>query len=663
MHLATRFVVVCTLSGLIAGSATALAQSSADLIDATKRQDVATVRTLLTTKVDVNGRSSDGSTALHWAAQRNNPQLVDLLVRAGANAKATTRYNVPPLYLAALNGNAQVMERLLAAGADANATVYDGQTMLMTAALSGRPEAVRLLLQRGARIDAVEPSRGQTALMWAASEGNTDAAAVLLEAGANVTAKSTGGFTPLLFAVRNAHLDTAELLLKRGANVNDAAPDGSSALGMAVVNAYFEVAAMLLDRGANPNPPDPRGSPLHTVAWLRKPGADGAAGVGNTPQGTPQQTGHVTPLQLAKKLLEKGANPNVRIEWKEPTFGKEGGTARNPPNVRLGRHLLSYIGATPFYVAAKNGDAPLMRLLADHGANAATPTKAGITPLMVAAGLDYWEGESPGPFTGVTEPERLDAVKLAIELGNDVNAHAVFGTYRMDGDVDYTLLYYPHNIDELLELGVGDPRWSGSTPLIGAVVSGQPTIVQYLIDHGARPDDRTVLGWTPLRVSQGVFFANAKKEFPAAEAILKKALAALPAQTAAGAAQAAAASGVVYLDRDKVAELFAKGGSLGAGSDYRANVGRRTGPGQVEVHEKETDVIYVLDGEATFVTGGTMIGGKVSGPNQWLGTSIEGGVTRQLKKGDFIVIPAGVPHWFKEVPQSVNYYFVKTVRP
>ena len=664
MQLAARVAIVCTLAGF---ARTALAQSPADLIDAAKRQDLAAVRSLLARKVDVNGQAPDGSTALHWAAQRSNPELVDLLVHAGANAKATSRYNVPPLYLAALNGDAKVMERLLAAGADANATAYEGQTMLMTAALSGRPDAVRLLLQHGAKVDAIEPYRGQTALMWAASEGNTDAAAVLLEAGARVTAKSAGGFTPLLFAVRNARLDTAVLLLKQGADVNDLAPDGSSALGMAVVNAYYEVASMLLDHGANPNLPDPRGSALHTIAWLRKPGADGAAGVGQTPQGTPQQTGEVTPLQLAQKLLEKGANPNIRIEWKESTFAKEGGTARNPPNVKLGRHLLSYVGATPFYVAAKNGDAPLMRLLADHGANPTTPTRFGVTPLMVAAGLDYWEGESPGPFTGVTEPERLDAVKLAIELGNDVNAHANFGSYRMDGEVDHTLLYYPHNIDDLLELGVGDPRWSGSTPLIGAVVSGQPSIVQYLLDHGARPDERTALGWTPLRVAQGVFFANAKKEFPAAAALLTKALAAPPARAAASAGQAPGAqappAGVVYLDRDKVAELFAKGGSLGAGSDYRANVGRRTGPGQVEVHEKETDVIYVLDGEATFVTGGTMIGGKVSGPNQWLGTAIEGGVTRQLKKGDFIVIPAGIPHWFKEVPQSVNYYFVKTVRP
>ena len=120
--------------------------------------------------------------------------------------------------------------------------------------------------------------------------------------------------------MRNAHIDTAVALLKRGANVNDVATDGSSALSMATVNAYFELASVLLDHGANPNLPDPRGSPLHTIAWLRKPGADGAAGVGNTPQARRSRPATSRRSQLARKLLEHGANPNVRVDWQEPTL-------------------------------------------------------------------------------------------------------------------------------------------------------------------------------------------------------------------------------------------------------------------------------------------------------------------------------------------------------
>jgi len=509
--------------GCLVGTMSVLAAESS-LIVAVKRQDVQAVRTLLKQPGNVNATEADGFTALHWAAQRNDMQLVELLLGAGANAKASTRYNITPLYLAAVNGNAAVIERLLKAGADPNGVSQEGQTMLMTAALSGKADAVRLLLTHGAKIDTKEPYRGQTALMWAAAEGNTAAVDVLLEAGADHTLKSNGGFTPLLFAVRNAHIETTVALLKRGANVNDIATDGSSALSIAAVNAYFELAAVLLEHGANPNLPDPRGSPLHTVAWLRKPGADGAAGVGNTPVGTPQQTGKVTAIQLARKLLEHGANPNTRVEWNEPRFGKEGGTARNPPNIRLGRHLLSYRGASPFYVAAKNGDIELMRLLVEFKADPTITTLTGVTPLMVAAGLDTWEGETPGPFTGVPEAERLEAVKFAVSLGADVNARANFGDYPMEGDVAYTLLYYPHNIDKLLDLGVGDPRWNGSTPLIGAIMSNQPSIVQYLVEQGADVRTKTTLGWTPLNVADGVFCCNAKKEFPAAAAIIRKAM-------------------------------------------------------------------------------------------------------------------------------------------
>ncbi len=517
---------------LTLGAASVIDAADLRLVEAAKKGDANTIRTLLASnkdvsskdvsKIDVNTPAADGSTALSYAVQRDDLAMIDILLGAGADVKASTRYRVTPLYLACTNGNVQVIERLLNAGADPNELELEGQTALMTAAASGKPDAVRMLLAKGARVNEIEPYRGQTALMWATSEGNAAAADLLIEFGAQVQAKSKNGFTPLLFAVRNGHIEAATVLLKHGANVNDVAPDGTNALNMAVVNAYFELASTLLDHGANPNMPDPRGSALHTIAWLRKPGTDGAAGVGGTPHGPPPPTGNVTALQLAEKLLKKGANPNVRISWTEPRFGKEGGTARNPPNIQLGRHFLSYVGATPFYVASKNGDAPLMRVLLAGGADPKIGTKAGITPLMAASGLDYWEGEAPGPFAGLSEPERLEAVKLAVELGNDVNARADFGNYPMTGEPDYTLLYYPLNIDDLLDLGVGDPRWSGSTPLIGAIISGQASIVQYLIDQGARTDIKTKLGWTPLMVAEGVFFANAKKEYPrAAEIILK----------------------------------------------------------------------------------------------------------------------------------------------
>jgi ankyrin repeat protein len=510
----------------LALSLAALSPAATDthLIDAVKKQDVQLVRSLLAQHADVNAAEADGSTALQWAAQRDNREIADLLTAAGAHVTASNRYNVTPLSLACTNGDALLIEHLIKVGADANATSEEGQTALMTASLTGKVDAVKVLLAHGAKVNAIEAFKGQSALMWAASEGNADAASLLIEFGADVKAKSKGGFTPLLFAVRNDRIDAAKVLLAHGANVNDVAPDGTDALNMAVVNAYFDMAAALLDGGADPNLADPRASALHTLAWLRKPGTDGAAGVGNTPHGPPVPEGEMSSLELAERLLKHGENPNTRVAWKENTFGKEGGTARNPPSIQLGRHFLSYVGATPFYVAAKNGDIAYMRLLVKYGADTKMPTRAGVTPLMAAAGLDYWEGEAPGPFAGVSEAERLEAVKLALESGNDINAHADFGDYPMTGDAAYTLLYYPLNIDELLDKGVGDPRWSGSTPLIGAIISNQPSIVQYLVDHGADLNAKTKLGWTPLMVAHGVFFANAKKEYPAAEAILKKAL-------------------------------------------------------------------------------------------------------------------------------------------
>jgi quercetin dioxygenase-like cupin family protein len=126
---------------------------------------------------------------------------------------------------------------------------------------------------------------------------------------------------------------------------------------------------------------------------------------------------------------------------------------------------------------------------------------------------------------------------------------------------------------------------------------------------------------------------------------------------------AAGAQQVTYVSHDKVAASLNKSAPLVTASNLLVSGSHRNGAGQVEVHDKETDVLYVTDGEATFITGGSMIGGKVTKPGQHLGTEIQGGETHHLTKGDVIVIPAGTPHWFKQVPQSISYFVVKVLKP
>jgi mannose-6-phosphate isomerase-like protein (cupin superfamily) len=127
-------------------------------------------------------------------------------------------------------------------------------------------------------------------------------------------------------------------------------------------------------------------------------------------------------------------------------------------------------------------------------------------------------------------------------------------------------------------------------------------------------------------------------------------------------AAAANQPSVTFVDHQKVAASLAKGGDLVKAPDLIVLGAHRNGAGQVEVHDRETDVMYVVDGEATIVTGGTMIGGKVTAPGQWRGKEIQGGTAQRLAKGDVMVIPAGIPHWFKEVPQSISYYVVKVIK-
>ena len=121
----------------------------------------------------------------------------------------------------------------------------------------------------------------------------------------------------------------------------------------------------------------------------------------------------------------------------------------------------------------------------------------------------------------------------------------------------------------------------------------------------------------------------------------------------------AAKRDVIHLPAEKVSAAFAKGMPLIEIENYKVHASRREAAGAVEVHTQDTDVIHVLTGTATFVTGGTMVGGKTVEPEEIRGTSIDGGDTRELRPGDVIIVPSGTPHWFKVVPAPMTYFVVK----
>lgn len=422
----------------------------------------------LVAHAQVNAKEADGTTELHRAVEREDLEMVESLLRAGASATAANRYGVTPLILAATTGNGPITERLLRAGADANSAMPDGETVLMTAARTGKVEAIRALLASGAKVGTREPSKGQTALMWAAAENNAAAIKVLVEAGAGVHERSAGGsFTPFLFAVRGGHVDASRALLDAGAKIEDSLPDGTSPLVLATINAHYELAAFLVERGANPNAAAQGWTALHQIAWSRRHNAGF-----NLPG--PVATGNLDSLDLARKLVRAGANVNAR-QTKEPKDGN-----RNQQN---------RLGATPFLLAAKSADVPYMRVLLELGADPSIKTNNNTTPLMVAAGVGIWApGENPG-----THEEVLAAVKLLLDLGADPNA-----------------------IDD-----------NGDTAIHGAVYHGGAIpVIQALADKGSRLDVVNKKGWMPVTAADGVEYTPAVlKRYPEAAALLRKLMA------------------------------------------------------------------------------------------------------------------------------------------
>ena len=452
----------CTAALIVVGLTTVQGQFS--VAGAAKAGDMAAVRALLARKADVNAPAADGSTALLWAAEHDDLEMVNALLAAGAVARVANRYGVTPLHVAATHGNPRMIERLLAAGADVNAMVPGGESPLMKASRTGRPDAIRALIAAGADVNRKEQQRQQTALMWAAAENNAAAIRLLAEAGAEVRARSATGFTPLLFAVRGGHVEAAGALLDVGANIEDTLSDGMSALVLALYNAHFELASFLLDRGANPNAAKQGWTGLHQIAWSRRPNRGF-----NLPGAV--RTGNVDSLDLVRKLVAKGADLNARMT-KEPRDGN--------------RNMLNRIGATPFLMAAKSADVPLMRVLLDLGADPKLTTTEGASAIMVAAGVGvYGPGESPG-----THEEAFEAVKLAYEAGG--------GT-------------------------VNDVDKNGETALHGAVYRGGAVpVLKFLIEKGARLDVENSKKWSPLFAAEGVVYASSGiRRYPEAAALLR----------------------------------------------------------------------------------------------------------------------------------------------
>jgi ankyrin repeat protein len=456
-----RFLLLMTAS---------LAALGADMrvVDAAEARDREQVRVLLQQKAAPNVTAADGTTALHWAAHWDDIEMAGLLLRAGANVQAASRYGVAPLVLACANGSDRMVDLLLKAKADPNTTAGDGETVLMTASRAGNATAVKLLIAAGAKVNAQEGWRGQTPLMWAAAEGHSEAVEALIAAGAEINARSKAGFTPMLFAVREGRAEVVKILLKAGASPDEALATRrggkAPALVLATTNAHFELAAILLDAGADPNGGGDGWTALHVISNVRRPGTGS-----NDP--APPGSGHLSSLDLVRKLVAKGANVNLQTT-----------RTRN-----IGLTSLNTKGATPFLLAARTGDAELMRLLAQLGADPRIPTAENTTPLMVAAGVGT---RSPGEDAG-TETEALEAVKVAFELGGDVNA-----------------------VDN-----------NGDTAMHGAAYKWFPSVVTFLALHGAKVDvwnRKNDHDWTPLRIAEGVHRGMNLRRSPETAEVLRK---------------------------------------------------------------------------------------------------------------------------------------------
>ena len=430
--------LTCLLgAGAALGAVVEPVERTAPLVDAAHARNDAAAQALLAAQPapDVNQRSSDGTTALHWAVYHNDVDLIDRLLAARADPNAKNDYGSTVLAEAAVIGNVAVIKKLLKAGANADAANGDGQTPLMILARTSNIEAAKLLIEHGANVNQREHWRQQTPLMWAAAENQPAMVQLLIQHHAQVNdrsnvndwerqvtseprmqARPSGGFTPLLYAVRRGCLDCAKLLVAGGADVNLTDPEGVSPLLLATLNFHFDLSAFLIQQhGADVNKWDLWGrSPIYEAVDMN------TLPVGGRADRPP--TGKTTGLQLIEMLLKAGANPNLQLKLFPPY--------RSLRDDRGADGLLT-VGTTPLLRAAKAGDIPAMRLLLAHGANPSIPNVSGITPLMAAAGNGSVGLDTRGRYK--TEAQAVEAVKVLVAAGADINARDNAGQTALYG--------------------------------------------------------------------------------------------------------------------------------------------------------------------------------------------------------------------------------------
>jgi ankyrin repeat protein len=485
MRRTTAWLIVVGMAGLTGSPAWA---RDLRLIDAARHADGSTVRALLQQRADVTAAEGDGTTALHWAAYRDNLEIADLLIRAGARVNAANDLGATPLWAACENGSAAMVRRLLQAGGNPNMALASGETPLMTAARTGNVEVVRQLLAKGAEVNAKERAHHQTALMWAVAQRHAEVVGVLLAHGADFRAGSTvrtevvktsldpfnpnytvdipqGGYTALLFAARVGDLTSAKLLVGAGADVNDTAPYGTSALVVAAHSGHGELAAFLLQNGADSNAGAAGYTALH-AALLHKD------------------------ERLVAALLAHGANPNARLERATPTR-RDSVDFFLPP---------AFVGATPFWLAARYSTAPIMRLLATHGAD----------PLAVHH-VEYWAGaQAKVPERPFIREGAITALMAAVGMGGRAPLFAVNrldriaenapagGRREADPAVVEAAVLAAATVAVELGVDVNAANAEGNTALHAAAVRGFDSIVTWLVERGARLDLRNKKGQSPL---------------------------------------------------------------------------------------------------------------------------------------------------------------------